>query len=718
MRWLFIVCLLFAFLTSNGQVQERILQLKAQLAEADERAQFNILNDLAWEYRTSYADSGIYFAERAYALGKKWRIKELAKSLNFMGISNSYKGDNMAAYEHYQQALAVAEENKDYIQLGHANNNMGRLLMEQGLLEKARPFLLDARDLFNAQRDSSGLAYSFQSLGAFHLLTFDTIRAEADYQQAYRIRVAQGATREVIAALLQLGKFYLSTRRIDQGLRCFTRADSAGQLLNDGILRAEIKIEMAECLFLKGDLEPAEKMASEGLQQITSSQNVRLLPEAYLTMGQILHQKGQLDRAREYFRLTLRVATSRKDLNHRLEAYFFLWQGDQLRNRLPALENYTRYMTLKDSVRMLEAIQRNNQARFQVEITKREAENEVLKAKTERKNAVIIGMAVVILSAAFTLFLLLRTKKRVVRVNHLLEERNSEVKRVNNQLETRKAALERHMATLTEFGKNRSLAVGNLKHAAKDIVTITAKKLEVSQVSIWIYDPEHQCIQSIACYNLHSDSYSEGAQLSFQDAPAYFEAIRTERIISAPDARTHKQTREFATNYFRKNDIRSLLDVTFFLDGNLKGLLCCEQQKEIRYWTAEDTLFVSSVSDIITLAFRTAQRLEYERQLKDQKRKIEQINGELEQRVKERTSELETQNKRLAEYAFINSHLLRAPLSRILGLINLAERDQSLKEAEMIDLLKKSGDELDQIVRKISEALHDTNYISIDQLKK
>ncbi|MFZ6000373.1 MAG: hypothetical protein ACOYW3_07665, partial [Bacteroidota bacterium] len=121
---------------------------------------------------------------------------------------------------------------------------------------------------------------------------------------------------------------------------------------------------------------------------------------------------------------------------------------------------------------------------------------------------------------------------------------------------------------------------------------------------------------------------------------------------------------------------------------------------------------------IITLAFRTAQRLEYERQLKDQKRKIEQINGELEQRVKERTSELETQNKRLAEYAFINSHLLRAPLSRILGLINLAERDQSLKEAEMIDLLKKSGDELDQIVRKISEALHDTNYISIDQLKK
>ena len=51
--------------------------------------------------------------------------------------------------------------------------------------------------------------------------------------------------------------------------------------------------------------------------------------------------------------------------------------------------------------------------------------------------------------------------------------------------------------------------------------------------------------------------------------------------------------------------------------------------------------------------------------------KLVTLNESLEITVKRRTSELETQNKQLTEYAFINSHILRAPLARVLGLANL-----------------------------------------------
>jgi cell division protein FtsB len=51
------------------------------------------------------------------------------------------------------------------------------------------------------------------------------------------------------------------------------------------------------------------------------------------------------------------------------------------------------------------------------------------------------------------------------------------------------------------------------------------------------------------------------------------------------------------------------------------------------------------------------------------------INDNLESIVDERAHEVENKNRSLAEYAFINAHMLRGPLCRIIGLINLMEKD-------------------------------------------
>lgn len=81
------------------------------------------------------------------------------------------------------------------------------------------------------------------------------------------------------------------------------------------------------------------------------------------------------------------------------------------------------------------------------------------------------------------------------------------------------------------------------------------------------------------------------------------------------------------------------------------------------------------------------------------------MNELLEQRVKERTAELQSRNEQLTEYAFINSHLLRSPVSKILGLINLLEVDRHGDPKVMMNHLKIACDDLDAIVKKITIAL-------------
>ncbi len=107
--------------------------------------------------------------------------------------------------------------------------------------------------------------------------------------------------------------------------------------------------------------------------------------------------------------------------------------------------------------------------------------------------------------------------------------------------------------------------------------------------------------------------------------------------------------------------------------------------------------------------------LEIERQnslLIAQRKEIEKINEEirnvnssLEARVFERTKILEEKNKQLAEYAYINAHLLRGPLCSILGLVNLMEINNDDDHGLVIHHMKKSTVELHDVVGKITKAI-------------
>ena len=72
---------------------------------------------------------------------------------------------------------------------------------------------------------------------------------------------------------------------------------------------------------------------------------------------------------------------------------------------------------------------------------------------------------------------------------------------------------------------------------------------------------------------------------------------------------------------------------------------------------------------------------------------------------------LEVKNKILEEYAFIISHNIRRPLANILGLTELLNASE-IKESntnEIISKLKKSAEELDDLVKKSNKLLRSKN---------
>lgn len=81
-------------------------------------------------------------------------------------------------------------------------------------------------------------------------------------------------------------------------------------------------------------------------------------------------------------------------------------------------------------------------------------------------------------------------------------------------------------------------------------------------------------------------------------------------------------------------------------------------------------------------------------------------NYTLEQKVVERTQRLEQINQQLTDYAFYNSHKVRGPLCRIMGLAALM-RDRGSCDPDMLDKLLCSSNELDEAVKYINVILED-----------
>ncbi len=69
--------------------------------------------------------------------------------------------------------------------------------------------------------------------------------------------------------------------------------------------------------------------------------------------------------------------------------------------------------------------------------------------------------------------------------------------------------------------------------------------------------------------------------------------------------------------------------------------------------------------------------------------------------------EIEAQNKKLMDIAWVQSHIVRAPLSRILGLVNLMTMDPQQETLnELMPLLYQSAVDLDDVIKEIIRKTH------------
>lgn len=89
----------------------------------------------------------------------------------------------------------------------------------------------------------------------------------------------------------------------------------------------------------------------------------------------------------------------------------------------------------------------------------------------------------------------------------------------------------------------------------------------------------------------------------------------------------------------------------------------------------------------------------------------------LEERVRERTLELEKQNEQLAEYAYINAHLLRGPLAQVMGLVELiAQSRDPVERDQYLEMMRVSTARMDKVIHTIRDVVETPGQVEIGEV--
>jgi len=195
---------------------------------------------------------------------------------------------------------------------------------------------------------------------------------------------------------------------------------------------------------------------------------------------------------------------------------------------------------------------------------------------------------------------------------------------------------------LLRVSQSADIDKGELDVASRLIINSVCEGLQITRAGIWLYDEMQTLVQCTLLIDKGNDLDHESLVLTRKDFPHYFEALDSERTIAAHDALTDVATFEFAEVYLTPLGISSMLDVPIRHRGKMIGIICCEHQGKAREWYADEVVFAASLADLYGRAVSANERADYEQRL------IE-ANQTLEQKVIDRTAELEAAQEKLVE---------------------------------------------------------------------
>lgn len=181
-----------------------------------------------------------------------------------------------------------------------------------------------------------------------------------------------------------------------------------------------------------------------------------------------------------------------------------------------------------------------------------------------------------------------------------------------SQREERMQAQQHALLKLSEYS-------GSLESAVQQVTETTARTLGISRASVWLFNQDKTRLDCLDVYSLGPDSHDAEQTLTVTDYPGYFSFMELGDIIAVSSAQSNEKTRELAPAYLAPLNIQSMMDTPIKIDGEVRGIVCAEQQEETRHWTIDERNFLRAISNVVSLLLEISVNRQIESALREER---------------------------------------------------------------------------------------------------
>lgn len=468
-----------SYLPSSGQNLTLIDSLNKELKNAKGSNQFILLTAIGFEYRYSFPDSTIFYCTQSYELGKRLSLqKELSRPLSFIGLAYANKGDYKRSLDFHYQSIQVAEEQSDSVQLAYGYNNLGRMFFDEGDVVRAYDNFIRAKDIFEDMDEGSGLAYVYRSLSNVYKSQGDYQKALEMSKKAFDLRLMIGEPRTTVSALMELGLVYQELNEIDNAILYMKKADSLAAISHDRVTRADVKMGVSEILFTDHKFDEAFQAANEVLMVVTEQTNQKLFLRANMVRGKYFFQNKRFAEAIQVLKEILSNAQTSGNMVFQRDASFVLSEIYRLNNNSVVYNEYwNRYKMLNEKLQNDDLSRQIDRLQFQLEMEKKEKENDRLKA-AEAQNIALIAqqrfqnISLVILAGFITLLAIFfwRTGRKRRHINNKLALRNQQIVTQQREISIQNENLSHRNEELQDINNEKDTLMSIVAHDLKSPV--------------------------------------------------------------------------------------------------------------------------------------------------------------------------------------------------------------------------------------------------------
>ncbi|WAC13706.1 tetratricopeptide repeat-containing sensor histidine kinase [Dyadobacter pollutisoli] len=192
---------------------------------------------------------------------------------------------------------------------------------------------------------------------------------------------------------------------------------------------------IAQVLVKRKETDQAFFYVKKGIKLAKKYNQLISLTYSYTWLSQIYLQRQDIERSKKYLFKALRITQELKNPFREMEVNRYLYQAlEQTNNYKATLAAYTRYIEIRDSLRVLDNVRQIGELQVQYEAEKKDQQIAALGAinnvKTREISWITIGLGLFLILSLFMIF----QYRIIARSNRILEENNGKINEQSDQM--------------------------------------------------------------------------------------------------------------------------------------------------------------------------------------------------------------------------------------------------------------------------------------------